>query len=328
MDLELGPRPTEGLIAQGGEGVVYHLPDRVHVAKEYHDPGRVDFARIRRLIEVRACVSAAQRRWLDEFAAWPLCCLTREGRDVGIAMKQLPDRFNLEVSHGRIACELQHLIVEGFLERNRWYCPNVAERVQLVGALASGLSIFHSLGVIVGDISMKNLLWALRPTPSVFFLDVDSFTVVGCSDRPAIAETPDWRSPPELNAPSIDSDNYKLALVAQRVLEERPAAKLNPDRVAVPGDSELESAIRVLVTAARSLNPCEARRWAVACGHEDPLLSVPGRPGDWIDDALLAGDWDRAIRLAGSLCIDWPRLDIARRHLAAWNPPPLADEVG
>ena len=322
VDLEIGARPPDTPVAQGGEGSVYPLDESGHVLKLYHQPDQMDFTRIRRLIALRENLPTAIQSLLDQLTAWPLSVVTIAGTPSGIAMNAVPGPFYMEVSSSqtpprRFPRELQYLIVDDFLADRSFYDPNAAERLDLIGAFAYGLAVLHGLGVVVGDISMKNLLWTLSPTPAIFMLDVDSFNVAESGDRPALAETPDWVSPDGLDAPSTQSDCYKLALAAQRIFQEQHSAPLAPEQIAIPGEPELEATVRSLIDRAARLEPGTAREWAVVCGQEDPMRTVPRSPGDWIDAALLAGDWERAVRLANALALDWPRLEIAYSHLAA-----------
>ena len=322
MDLELEPSALGAPLARGGEGTVHRLADGHHVAKMYHHPELVDFFRVRRLIELRESLPAVTRKLLDGFCAWPLGIVRSGGRESGVAMKVVPDEYYMEVpgeegQSRRITRELQHLIVEGFLARRDFYDPNIAERVDLIGSFAFDLAVLHGLGVVVGDISMKNLLWTLRPSPAVFMLDVDSFTFAGWRGSESTAETPGWESPQELDPPSVLTDAYKLALAGQRIFEQRHSAPLDPSGIAIHGDTELELTIRSMIDAARQHDPVDARRWAFVCGQVDPFTVVPGYVGGWIDAALMVGDWERALRLGAIMDARWPRLEIARQHLAA-----------
>ena len=58
---------------------------------------------------------------------------------------------------------------------------NRPQRVALLQNLAVILSRLHGLGVVVGDLSPKNLLFRLTPSPSCFLIDCDAMRVRGAS---------------------------------------------------------------------------------------------------------------------------------------------------
>jgi hypothetical protein len=76
---------------------------------------------------------------------------------------------------------------------------------------------------VVGDVSMRNLLWACEPEPSIFLLDCDGMRFAGESPAVPAAETLDWDDPSlGTDPPNLNSDRYKLTLIVQRVLTVRP----------------------------------------------------------------------------------------------------------
>jgi hypothetical protein len=92
-----------------------------------------------------------------------------------------------------------------------------AQRYALLREVASGLGFLHNHGVCVGDISPKNLLFALAPPEVVYFIDCDAMRINGVSALPQV-ETPGWEVPAGEELATIYSDNYKLGLLALRRL--------------------------------------------------------------------------------------------------------------
>jgi hypothetical protein len=74
----------------------------------------------------------------------------------------------------------------------------------------------HKHGVCVGDISPKNLLFALIPHPAVYFIDCDAMRIDGVSVLRQV-ETPGWQVPAGEELATVYSDTYKLGLLALRL---------------------------------------------------------------------------------------------------------------
>lgn len=91
------------------------------------------------------------------------------------------------------------------------------QRYELLLEAAKALAFLHRTGVCVGDISPKNLLFSLQPTPAVYFIDCDAMRVNGVSALPQV-ETPEWEVPAGEQLATIQSDTYKLGLLALRLL--------------------------------------------------------------------------------------------------------------
>lgn len=98
-------------------------------------------------------------------------------------------------------------------------CPMLVaddKRTGLIGELASSLAFLHSHGICVGDISPKNLLFALGSQEAVYFVDCDTMQVNGKSALPQV-ETPGWEVPAGEPLATVHSDAYKLGLLALRL---------------------------------------------------------------------------------------------------------------
>jgi serine/threonine protein kinase len=89
------------------------------------------------------------------------------------------------------------------------------DRLHLLASVAQVLSRLHALGVTVGDLSPKNLLFSLSP-PGCFVIDCDAMRVRGESVL-AQVETPDWEIPAQEERATPASDAYKFGLLAIRL---------------------------------------------------------------------------------------------------------------
>ena len=91
-----------------------------------------------------------------------------------------------------------------------------ASATELVGVRGSNTQFTTTMGIAVGDVSPKNLLFTLAPRPECFLIDSDAMRLRGASVLPQ-AETPDWQVPPGEERGTAASDVYKLGLLAVRL---------------------------------------------------------------------------------------------------------------
>jgi len=93
----------------------------------------------------------------------------------------------------------------------------------------------------------------LSPEPAVHFLDCDGFRRVGRAAVQAQAAAPDWNDPlaPSTDA-TVDTDAYKTALVARRIVTRQPYVRPGQDLELVPGclDDRQSDGVRRLFTQA------------------------------------------------------------------------------
>ncbi|WP_369247067.1 hypothetical protein [Streptomyces sp. R41] len=141
----------------------------------------------------------------------------------------------------------------------------------------------HALGLVVGDVSQANVLWAVRPGPAPYLLDCDGVRLVG---RPPVleqADTPDWHDP--LAAPgavTVDSDRYKVALVVGRVLSQdayvAPGKPLRP----LPGVLDDRREIAVTALWEQAAGPRGGRphlgQWRTALAGRDTIKLIAAEP--------------------------------------------------
>jgi eukaryotic-like serine/threonine-protein kinase len=140
---------------------------------------------------------------------------------VGFVMPAIPDSFYIDLTTvkgiSRTTAEFQHLLNPPSVLTARGITITDAQRYALLREVAKALAFLHRIGVCVGDISPKNLLFSLHPRPAVYFIDCDAMRINGVSVLPQV-ETPEWEVPAGEELATIHSDTYKLGLLALRLL--------------------------------------------------------------------------------------------------------------
>jgi hypothetical protein len=284
-DVALGSLTLGTRVGDGGQGEVYDVdgPRRL-LYKSYREPQKVDGGELAALVTLRQGLAPADRDRLDRETAWPQCRVVNGGRVTGFLMYRAPDSMTWRTSRGEARLtELSYLLRA---PKAAWQAvpqPSPAERYALVVAVVELFQWLHALGLVVGDVSQANVLWAVRPGPAPYLLDCDGVRLVG---RPPVleqADTPDWHDP--LAAPgavTVDSDRYKVALAVGRVLSQdayvAPGKPLRP----LPGvlDDRRENAVTALWEQAagpRGSRP-HLGQWRTALAGRDTIRLIAAEP--------------------------------------------------
>jgi hypothetical protein len=230
------------LIAGGGQARVYAAPSLLvgeemgpFVFKEYRDK-RISISGLDGMISFRQRLSEHDRAVLDVLANWPLRVVEgdRGGAD-GVILPLISPPFFHELrlpdgSRKRLPRDAQYLAQPP--ER----CHRVGIRVAGLGDryrfcrdLAFAVGFLHRRDVCIGDISFKNLAYAVDIHPSVYLVDCDAFRLKGSSPVVPQLHTPDWVPPEGSRVQSVDTDLYKLGLYVLRVLTPRALSGQNRD---------------------------------------------------------------------------------------------------
>ncbi|MEU1782646.1 hypothetical protein ABZ545_24640 [Streptomyces abikoensis] len=226
---QLGPLTK---LSQGGQGTVWNAPNiRVNhvwpaVFKEYHGHVRpqLNVTALEAMVAFLGTLPEADGKWIAERTAWPAAVVTDAAEEVcGFVMREVPPELRMAIGNGAHrpvklqgveflltadASNLLHSTGPAFTDR---------QRVGFLLDLAHTLARLHTLGVVVGDLSPKNLLFRQGAQPACFFIDCDAMRVHGRSVLPQ-AETSNWRVPPGEARATTGSDSYKFALLAIRLL--------------------------------------------------------------------------------------------------------------
>jgi len=283
-DVQLASLALGNKLGDGGQGSVHELvgdPRRVY--KQYHNPKDPSFCveSLEALIAVRDKLVLSGRP-VDDWAAWP-SAIVRSGNDpVGFIMPRVPADFTFDARGKSRLSELGVLAKKPGPLFDGITLPNRDERIAILRHLAGAVSTLHEHGIVIGDLSFANILWARTPTPRIMLIDCDGMRL---QNRPAVlpqAETPDWDDPLDAGsaAPTFDRDCYKLALAVLRVLgqtiDSRPA---DFDPASLDG---LESGVaqRIRQSIAGSMGPVgtrpTARSWVSALSERATRPVQPG----------------------------------------------------
>lgn len=217
-------------LGQGGQGVVYRAPkiktkfaDSM-VFKEYKPRTRavVNFEALSAMPAlVEEILPDSEGKKLVSIAAWPCALVETTTGPTGFVMPGIPDSFFIPLTTvkgvSQAPAEFQHLLNPPSVLGARGITISDAQRHELLLEVAKALAFLHRIGVCVGDISPKNLLFSLRPSPTVYFVDCDAMRLDGISALPQV-ETPDWQVPRGEELATVESDTYKLGLLAVRLL--------------------------------------------------------------------------------------------------------------
>lgn len=230
------------------------------VYKKYKvPPSRPD--ELRRIVMLRAGLSAVERDYLDERSAWPLRLVESGGSVVGILMRRIPDQFGDRIKSqatGSVDWAIREVSLL-FIDPARLGGPKVGrqvpdwdQRLAVCRDFAELLDFYHRrLQVVFGDINARNELYRLDGFPSVMFIDCDGARDVR-STHSGQLNAPDW-DPPGGRATPLDlfTDRYKYGLFVLRALT--PGAQASTRRDPRGAASVLDAAGLALLT--RALNP-------------------------------------------------------------------------
>ncbi|AEH08889.1 MULTISPECIES: serine/threonine protein kinase [Protofrankia] len=269
------------LLSRGGQAVVYRLPEfglpEVGVPlvyKEYRSiVGRVPAQGLANIIALQLALPADQRLWFDTHLAWPLRIVVDSDADsarakvLGVVMRLIPDAF-FQVSptatgrSERRPSEARSLFAGPEQMRALGLpFPDRAQRWWLCLRLAYLVAFLHNQGIVFGDISARNVLYRLRPTPDVLLVDCDAVRKVGNAAVVDQGHTPDF-FPPVIHEPqSISSDLFKLGLFIVRILA--PGRTVTPESATRAVEDALDRTGMDLVRASLSADP-SARPAALA----------------------------------------------------------------
>jgi DNA-binding helix-hairpin-helix protein with protein kinase domain len=274
-DAELADLGVGEQLADGGQGVVYRLSRPAGLLlKHYHDYVEVLPDELARLIDLPAGMTAADRGLVLTSTAWPSGRVFRDGRCVGLLMREAPPRFATRLAGRRCLLELQFLL---YPRRAMWgelALPSGVERCWLAVHYLRLFEVLHRNKVVVADVSMRNLLWTLSGGTGVFAIDCDGYRI---ADRPPAvrsADTVGWADPAaRAGEATPDSDRYKLALLTLRLLLGQHA--VTPEEVRSSAALHASLGPELSALAARAARPGErppAEHWLAAITGQNAEL--------------------------------------------------------
>ena len=183
--------------------------------------GALDTSALQIIAGFPATLDRHDRDWLLENTAWPSVIVEDRGTVCGFIMRVIPQPYYFDF-RTQTQGTLQKPADFAFLLNSDQYVSRSGlqvtdhDRLALLGNLAATLSRLHGLGVVIGDLSPKNVLFSLRGTPSCFLIDCDAMLVRGRTVLRQV-HTPDWELPPGEASATPAADAYKFGLLAIRL---------------------------------------------------------------------------------------------------------------
>ncbi|CAL9475446.1 hypothetical protein SUDANB121_02940 [Nocardiopsis dassonvillei] len=283
-------------LGKGGQGRVHRVeggPYAGAVYKEYTLSG-ADPAALERLVRFPYLLTDTERDRLHAMTCWPLARVVSSGYLTGFLMQEIPRRFAGRISNGQARLrELQYLIFEPKALWGDIRPPGTEGRRELAHRFVSLFQLLHSRRIVVGDVSMSNLLWDADGTAEVFMIDCDGVRSAG--EKPVLpqAETPDWNDPEQpATGADLDTDRYKLALLVGRILSRQSKVRPGEPLDLLPGlpPNVADRVSRRFAEAARGRGQRpDAHQWGFALGGrtELPLKKLERRPPVDLPEAKL-----------------------------------------
>jgi hypothetical protein len=276
--LRLGPE-----LGSGGQGTVTAVGDYLingqwpAVLKTYSSEvaGSLDTAALDAIVEFPGQLDPADSTWLHEATAWPAAIAGNSGTACGFLMRTVPPAYHFDFrtqSRGiqRKLADVAFLLNPDAYVGSSGLSVSDRDRLALLSTLAATLCRLHSLGVAVGDLSPKNLLFTINPVPGCFIIDCDAAYVRDRTVLPQV-ETPDWEVPPGELTATPAADAYKFSLLAARLFARDQSSR---DPSALAG---LTPQLGHLAYASLYGNPASRptlQEWIPALGAASPTVST------------------------------------------------------
>ncbi|APT90056.1 hypothetical protein CSPHI_02025 [Corynebacterium sphenisci DSM 44792] len=215
-------------LGDGGEGIVYAL-DAAHryegrpcAYKEYKPHATIHEADLRAMVAFLGKLNEDQRDWLLRRAAWPTRIVVDDaGAVTGFIMPLIPEAFFGDFSVGqnvrRSQKEVQLLLNDPAFIAKRGIALDEGAKYAFLADVADMLRVLHGAGIVIGDLSARNILFNIGGTPASFLIDCDSMRMPE-GDNPALVQTPGWEAPQAETEATIATDLYKLGLLVLRLL--------------------------------------------------------------------------------------------------------------
>ena len=278
-------------LGSGGQGWVYrvHGQSEPTAFKKYKNPRSADPFALKTLADVPGQLQPSERDRLHQQTAWPLARVYDKGKLSGFLMREIPAQFMAPISSGSMKKrELQYLL---YPRVPLWgdIVPaggvSTQTRIDVAREFTALVTLLHSSTLVIGDVSMLNLLWTGtggQPV-TIFLIDCDGIRRLGQAPVMPQVDTPGWRDdmqPP--TGPDLDTDRYKLALMVGRTLSCK--AELYPGKhpLALPPDVPDRMADRVQALWKQAAEPYgqrpDAKQWLNAFANRDEIVLAPLGP--------------------------------------------------
>lgn len=237
----------------GNEAQVSRVQSRHGIAVKIYKPNVINELHLPSLEALLATIEGLDthtRAKISERAAFPIELVTKKGKWIGFTMPLLADTFfarhgvkampkRVELDWNRLT--MSHCWVGNPNMFSEIPIPTERQQLEIALSVSQTIAMLHRAGIIIGDISGRNLLWALQPTPLAYFLDTDSFRIQQMPGTTTPKETDGWRDPELKGQPTnFSSDLYKLALAISRIFfsSEFSAASVNKPPTSMTNTSQ------------------------------------------------------------------------------------------
>lgn len=264
-------------LATGGEGIVYSVRSQPNVVyKEYKVNVRptLNVVALEELADLGSRVAPSDWSKISSRTSWPHTLVVDGAHPTGFLMNRIDNRFykryGLVKNPRRVLCEWNHIVYQsqplgpGMMTE----IPRLEtkQKLDLINDLATTIATLHRHGIIVGDISGRNLLWTLDPEPQVLIIDCDSFRVEGKRGTSPSKQSPYWTDELAIGRDTDQaSDCHKIAIAAYRAIWNDPSKPLSASDVAKSQRADVPDEIRALISAGlESTQRPSASEW-VAC---------------------------------------------------------------
>ena len=158
-------------------------------------------------------------------------------------------------------------------------------RIDVARQFTELVTLLHSRTLVIGDVSMTNLLWTGtdgQPV-TIFLIDCDGIRRLGHAPVMKQYNTPDWEDPDEPpTGLDMDTDRYKLALAVGRILSCQAELRPGKDPLALPPDLPDRMANRIAALWKQAAGPYGQRppadQWRNAFANRDEIVLAPLGP--------------------------------------------------
>lgn len=220
------------LLGEGGEAEVFSCGAHGHlVFKRFRDSvaSEISSKGLRDTIELQNRLTGDDRDFVLKRTVWPKTVVMDRERLIGYLMDRIGTQFFCQYGRrGGVLTSAQDW--NKLTYRDRVFAnPNLETTMVnlsepdrsgdlrgLLRDVAKLFDILHGAGVVIGDVSGRNLMWTCTPRPEVLLIDCDGLRARGSRAVTLAKQSPDWVDPVHQNETDIDSDLYKLALAMYR----------------------------------------------------------------------------------------------------------------
>ena len=171
--------------------------------------GEIDVGALERIAALPGTLALQDGRWIGENTTWPVVLAERADGVCGFLMRAVPREYSypggsyLDGPHAGIAD---------------------ADRLRMLRGLATALARLHEIGVVVGDLSPRTVLFSYGTPARCLLIGCDAFQWRGRTPLRQV-ETTGWEVPAGEAKITMAADAYKFGLLAIRLLARDPKGR-------------------------------------------------------------------------------------------------------